>query len=966
MRKGQLVLFFMIGVLFLIAIMFLYLAGGMIHEYKLRVEAKRQLQFSLDEQGVKNYVEDCIQRVLEQGVITALRQGGRLNISKEKQIMINISGNWTNVTYIVLAPSRSVQGDMVYPLPPEYPYPNRRMNELFDTYGGLLLDKQEGMNSFSDIEKFLLNKTYYSGFLGINNLLPICRYNGSNFRYSQQLSRLPCVDPSINHILDYQPYGYRSLEEELVNYTTEKLPECANLSIFSKILGLNYTVSDEPRINITFSPYNLNVKAIYNFNLSYKGRMFNIMEDFSKRINIPLIHIYNALSMISKYESRDPYFNSSSISYLISVDPLISNLTVYRCPQDNASNGGPLNCTSTNNYDTLLVLEYNTTTIKGQQLRIYVGIENRKPVLDYIHTGCGMEYDGKLVDICVLENRTITIEPYGIDPDELPVSYNYSGWQETYFEYLNFSKCKQYGGSVNCSNISEIREAMIINRTKIPRNWTRSQEFQDTHRSASYKTSHNDTGLHFLEVWVKDPSGEFDYQNVSILVFDLPVSHIEPQSIYSDIPNNWTSIEDPFILNGSESKASMLLSGQLLEFNWSDDLEPFNITTTENYLRLPYPNKGIEGITHSNFTKIGIHNVTLKVIEATNLGVLVGIPDTVSINVTQCVPHRNPNSPAYPYNTINDPFMANHTCCSDDGTYKDDNTVCFSGEWWGYYYWLEDKVDNLARKPDNANPDITENYHSPIQKEDENDIYKLTFKRYCSGDRGNICSGDIDATIDRVEDCDDQPQLPGYVGPNDGIIIGRCSGPPEEGVVEQLVQCVNYTDTTFEQLFETASNHCWEGRTCDGDIFVTALTCENGECTRKAEYRDCSSLNECIDGDPYDTYDTYVEYICDPSYHGPPDGCKPTNRYTSNDEYACIKCGHSWVRGMNTCCGDGQGEMVVTDDLRSIDGCCMTGQCYNFDSNTCVVEGTTRIYNSITYTCECSGNSCSWEPKLQP
>ena len=178
------------------------------------------------------------------------------------------------------------------------------------------------------------------------------------------------------------------------------------------------------------------------------------------------------------------------------------------------------------------------------------------------------------------------IDPFGVDPDGLQVEYNYSEWKETIDEYFNFECCMEYGGTVNCSNLSEIRKC-IVRIPGEPHNWTHSREFEKTGRRANYTTNRNDTGIHYLIVSVKDPTGLIDYQNVTILVYDLPVANFTARSIYTDIHDNWGSIEDPFILNGSLSRTGVIGDGKITLFLWNDTYEPFNISYSEPYLYIP-------------------------------------------------------------------------------------------------------------------------------------------------------------------------------------------------------------------------------------------------------------------------------------------------------------------------------------------------------------------------------------------
>ncbi len=967
-RRSQLSMFFILGLILIFAMLLLGFAASFINEMKIRREAKHVLEIDFKEKGVENFVKECISRVTETALRKAFLQGMILNQTNSKTILFDNGTFSVNISYVLLPPNRSIQGNFAYPLPPLYPIPNKKLNEIKDTYEYMLYLYSNNLLSYSGeaaLINFLINATYYSGFLGVNALLPLCNVTGKNFNWSSSqlsLSRRPCLDATIQGILDYQPYGHNSLEDQLKHYIEKNLPQCVNLSVFNKITGINYTTTDTPNIEIKFSTNNIQVEAAYPLNITYKRRSISLLKTFTNNINIPLVHIHNALSMVLLKESRDPFFNITDENIFKKDDYLIKNVSIFRCPFYNISNGGPLNCTDP--YATVIKLTYNLSFSSGDPIEVFLAINNRAPALDYIHEGCGISYKGKRIDLCVLENKTIKISPFGIDPDELAVFYNYSGWQETVFEWFNFSKCMAYGGPVNCSNISEIRKAIEIIPIQ-PHNFTNSPEFIATGRNASYKTSRNDTGVHFLIVEVIDPSGKKDYQNVTILVFDLPLANFTFTSIYNDIIEDVASLEDPFLLNASGSRASIIGNPNQLFFNWTildntNNQETYNLITQnkETYLPLQYtPNsfppdliKNIKNIITQGqgiFPHTGTYKIRLIVAEQLEDypqgGVIYSEPFEKDIEVFECLPHRSSDFP-YPYNH-NNPFFANHTCCDISGQIFGTSKICFNTTFYGEFNMLQDKLDQL-NIPIGEPFTTTTSGNPPQNPAQENDIYKLSFSRSCSGQRGNTCGGNIIATFTNVLQCEDNPELPLYAQGH-GSIVGRCEGPPTNILENLPSECEKYTDETFESIFKGASStSCWTGAACNGDVFVSALTCDNGACTKPLTTVNCNDYDTCVDTNNDGFSDIFKDYSCSASQSG----CVETQINVGNNQYACEACSMQWAY----------------DNLRHASHCCPQNYCYNDDTGSCEQEGTQRQSGLITYICSCDASGCTWTTNQNP
>jgi hypothetical protein len=518
-------------------------------------------------------------------------------------------------------------------------------------------------------------------------------------------------------------------------------------------------------------------------------------------------------------------------------------------------------------------------------------------VLDYIHNGNSFLYD-----LVAVENHTVTISPQGYDPDEEQIlTYSYNGWLEQYTDYYNWDDS-------NCSHPS-VFEYILYNCTKknetgIPHNsWSQSLLFNTTRKNASYDASRSDIGLHTVQVAVSDREGLEDYQNVRILVFDLPVARINGSSDYEEIDDHLASYEDMYTLNGAESSVGAIaatLNIPFTTFFWNDTAEPFeklnqiygNIPSTK---LLILPNNTMDNpdaLTIMNITNFTFknktaafttHNITLTVT------IQNGLSDdyTFYVNVTQCLNHSS-NIPPYPYDTlpgyniaVNNLYghlMANHACCANTLTYKPLGAECFENSSYGMNLTFRD----YTKTPESPAP-YTIQYalsnSAPGNTKYDNDIFYRNFSRGCSGSRGNICTGPAAESRSNIAgQCSDTNGLPDDGTTNSAFQKERCSGPPENLFMYNSSSsvspgCANYsTGTTFESLVYNV-------------LHLGIASSGTGTCT---------TAPQCSDGTNFKAYENYdnipgtitARYVCD----GQCDGTGECNNAIHNSCKCSTSC----------------------------------------------------------------------------
>lgn len=384
-------------------------------------------------------------------------------------------------------------------------------------------------------------------------------------------------------------------------------------------------------------------------------------------------------------------------------------------------------------------------------------VENRIPALDYLK-GDERYIDNKHYLFYVVEGETIEFHPLAFDPDEDELTYVYSGWKVDYDSYWDgsFQRKTDYSG---------------------PNVWHESALYKETGRSASYRTTPQDIGEHQVVIDVYDTEGNRDGQILTILVDDKARVTYSIDNYYLDIPNEYISREDPFILDASATEKH-IVAGRLI-YEWKDLTENIRIPGRyEAYLNMPKDMANvnyidIENIRDYSFEKEGIHNflLTLYDSELNQLG-----SHNKEIDVKQCLPHRNA-APSYPFNNLNiqgfyrisDPFQANHTCCTEYYELSEEGKTCFKLVDYGClrdfcskdsYYFIEVPGDKIPQG-------CTEGYTPP------NSVWKRTVEYVCDGIRGNICTKEKTYKVEMLEhiNCTEQSKVCGYSTTPEGACI---------------------------------------------------------------------------------------------------------------------------------------------------------------------------------------------------
>ena len=841
--KAQMTVFIVLGFVILIIFMMLSLVAQSVKKTRIQGEAKKALQSFVETSTIQQYILSCVDIVLEDGIEKISLQGGQIY-----DYQYNESGFGINTSEFVMGGDYITVNLSALPLV-NNPYVNETNKTINISYAMKMSNNSgnlpylPGSSKYPPIYPFPFKSlAYLNGFNYLGSLyIPMLE----GFYGEVIISKL-CVaqhDCGVEDSARFNNFNTTTFEEQLESYLEVKVQECVNFTYFEEMTP--HTIE---RGNITaeviFSVDKVSAVLDYPITLYWRGAepVTDILK-FNKNKNIRLSKLYKLAHTILKYESFDLFFDPIDYKSIFDLSVFFS----CRMPDGSRCYDRKISVTKIPNvcadydnarFDDLIVIQDSSSKINGVPLQLQLLIENRRPALDYISL-----YPLTDIDIIVFENQTLDLTPEAYDPDNTNVWYDYSGWRENYWTW--FDKTLWFldppSDPVNFDFSNYTSQSPLGSPYFIqyfapePHNWTNSQEFINTEQNASCYIEYGDLGLHKVNVTIWDEEGLKDWQEVRILVRDLPKAIANGSNNFSDIGDANASVEDPYILDASLSYSVI---GELADefwYHWHEFIEPINIQTNDLITILPnvasYDIFNILNLVFKNEKLSGQINRSAVVSLAVGLlmpdgSVVYGEPAYLNLQVHQCLPHVNADDPhtPYPYNdTLG--FQATHACCGNGtdgflwGERKDDTSICYNiTEHAALRYFLIDEHYDDWYAPEPYLGIGTPNYFDypgPTFGVEENNVFTREFNRSCDSTRGNICNGSGTYQLIVAHDCN-YTLLPHQAE--------SCYGPPVDYFLTSEVSgtadgCVVYEEgNTFEKLNQGLSNSraCSGGSACYG------------------------------------------------------------------------------------------------------------------------------------------------------
>jgi hypothetical protein len=959
---------------------------------KLKVRMKEIATEIKNTDAIQEYVTTCLDLAVQEsihllasqgGVIynnSDLNQSGKTLLGDEYEDYIHYNDTFFNNTgeerFVRYGLKRQSETSscLASPYAPDYPYPKTSLTTIKSKYINLI---KQGDTFENDHPCGV-----FDGPLGVLHTNFLCRTNGSNYKLDdlnelELSSQKACYDKyffdanaDISQITDEFPF---SIQEDLESHISYLVNECANFSSLEDIHGYKIKSQHKPIIDLYYNFHKVNkyagiaVNARFPLEISGNGiKKGHVMLDFLNDYDYPLSTVFRSIIFsILGGEARNPFYKLDTSGFL--------DVGIERSPK--LWEGVPFV-----GYDYLVHIVLDDFTIGDRLVRWNFAIENRYPVLDYLFGSSSTASHHGDFDYVVQEGDELILYPEGLDPDDETVFYDYKGWRQNYSTFFNETYCYQQMGEVytidelqalcvfgkqndlnsnglnevsqsfNLENIGEVYDLVDPESKK----WKNSSEFHDSKQNASITTERKDIGLHKVRVITKDIYGQYDYQDVSILVFDTPTANLELENLFDDIDDSHASIEDVYML---DAMSSFSFTSNIVSYSYLDslpgDITPvFHEMTDLGQLYIPnnitesdYETRTINNLVSAPYNEDGlvnypiIHNVILSVVD--QYGTQAAEPAEEEIQVYECLPHtnydpsindrENPRPGIYPYakamygDSQLENYQKEHTCC---------------------YGWADD---------DNANPDDPNSGYGTIATGEpcyevefnmcHKDLIPVGFKEYDKlvGNFDNAMVGvpvaetgkDLEFETDELDipvgnewssvgsqAVDKQKVYIATVTQKCGNRGNSCSGDFEVDITESDIDC---TDQTDHDLFGGV-NPSTPDRSCVGPV---------------QDFNDCKApVESCYE---YDIGENYEHNLINVNL---PEDCYSSHGYKSgisklgyleigNDNYKC-----------NTFFCDGSGECgyVKPEDCQCKDS---EDICTGVDAGLLYMVNTNPNYNNI-------------------
>ncbi len=709
MRRGQISTFVILGILLFAVVGFLYVPTKTSQKNN-DVQKQKVDTAIISEVALSNFISSCVEQSAKESIEHIGLQGGRIFPTEENSTLFGLhpflsanlplhgKASQINVSYNSLALMPAL-------LPPQYPCGSQvpyAINQY--TYCGFVND----MNKFSSLNLIKL---------GLPNMLPLCK--------SKKECNFEEVSVGEKTISLAGPF---SIQEQLEESIKKKLYDCVDIE---KLEGYNSSFTAQkvsPNVALSFEDKAVRISVSFPINISLQGKEpYLILAPFHIDIPLRLKNMYKFIRYAIEKDNADLYYNiKNDVQNPYAKTGFTTELV--SAGSDVAKGDYIVRVSDTD----------PSYGLYGQPFVFEYVVKNRPPVLEYVPLSDpaikGVFNPSVMHDIEVIEGDAIKMYISAVDPDDTQNDKNnlkifFSGWKKESFE-------KNYNLQTGYTSYKTIVE------------------------------NHEDLGEHTVRVSASD--GIFtDYQDVRMLVNGKASASIG--GYYNSLTGQKEKLSGGKITVSYEDKSvfypsSIIESSNDFEYSWTLDGEKVQINDvpTEYVVQEEIKNNDPEKSPFKNKDGKIIFSVTSKSPSQNNAAY------ALTLDIQRCISNKNSNVYSYPYNKLKvnnhvgstDPFVADKPCCLNNN-YAPSSTSCFSYVKYGCYNTLKKeyfdvngeikKIFNHAGKLVNPSsfPDIT--------SDKKNDIYKMEIMDKCTGNRGNICSGNPKGSLSQVS-----PYIPDF------------------------------------------------------------------------------------------------------------------------------------------------------------------------------------------------------------
>jgi len=485
-RKGQITLIVIVGLMILIVFFFFFSLKKSIPGEK-ETRNPNQLLYELESGLVKDHVTSCIYKVSSDGLERLGANGG---------FIYSFDGGTVPVDGVDLVPGMKEGVDFVnYTLggrrflvayglrenafcpainysTPGYPYVHTSLASLPVIYSSL--ESCAYNHSASD----------YDGFFGQVSLPKLCSFIGDS----------GCEVFAKGEIVGL------TMQKQLEDFVQKKVPLCLNFSEFEEQFGAELFQDGNIVVKVSVRDSDVQVAMQYPFKAVYEnGETLSKVVEYQSVLKVRLGLIYKFIYSVLSFEARDPYYD---LGLKATASPFFASGFEFK-----KLNNFCASCPLPHRYADLFEVFDSKSILNGKPFIFRTVIQDRRPVLEFV---ADRAYD-LTINLPPEEQVTEALIPLvAVDPDDTPITHYFisEGYGDGWREPLGIDKPDDHF----FENETKLSNDVLVSLRLVP------------------LFSRSDFGNHTVGVLIVDESGFFDYQ-----WFKIRISDSDFVAPYSDV-----------------------------------------------------------------------------------------------------------------------------------------------------------------------------------------------------------------------------------------------------------------------------------------------------------------------------------------------------------------------------------------------------------------------------------------------
>lgn len=683
MRKAQVTLFVILGLLLVFLVAFLtYTATQTQQGIAEREEAEREASQN-NIQRLTQYVDSCVENRIAEATREVL-ESGYYEDSQGKTTQLD---QGKPVLHGIIAELACADAEMQ---PPEYPVPNTAFNDF---------EEQRLYNCRTQGK--------LSGYVGTVDIPRLCAPDSPNNQGG--VTSRKCGEGLITQQTN------NTLEHHLAEAVEAEIQSCfQDEGVALNVDGNTYSLDGEPQTTVVYTEQS----TVFNTRLPVQvairgGEPTYTFTEISHEIGFATHKYWADLFQTLQEEARKPLNDLGAAQSTTITQPCED------CPSENHA-----------------LFTYTSTprTLQGQPVETTLLIENRRPIISHYDERPNTPYD-----VVIEAGETHTFDPDTVDPDQGPLTHTYSGPGENTLPTFQ-ATCQDLQSPEQvqqCTRTTTPAPTPIMSTVNpsLPQG-TISTEPNNGGIITTTLTAEDQTGLHDEEridtLVVDKPRPSFtvtdtvEPQTISLeQPFSLDASTSQLPKAY---PEGFTTYDWMFKTNGPITTTTPLLALQ--------DIAPYNIENITEVTRQALQYSSTSPSTATLETRANtqyLNNVSGETTQ--NLNVVECVQGTTGTPYPYGSPeaYQNSNPCCTPSNT----YASTTTQC-----YAETHTGLTRAEAQQRIQTFQSQTNRYAPRDRWLLDDQDLNTESLTDTNNN-----ITLQRYCSGQRGNICGGNPVVTV---------------------------------------------------------------------------------------------------------------------------------------------------------------------------------------------------------------------------